>query len=147
MSHNTIPWEYVLSAAGHRVTRQRAAILDAVCEGHGHTPIGEIYLRARRHDPHIDRSTVYRTLRLFTELGIVVTADTGDAETYYEVAKPRPHHHLVCRQCGREIEIDHSALTAMFGQIEQQYGFHVVMDHLVLFGLCQECAQSGARPT
>jgi len=87
MTHNSLHWEQVLWSAGHRVTKQRALILNAVCAGEGHTPLGDIYMRVRRADRSIDRSTVYRALRLFIELGLVVAADTGTGETYYEVRK------------------------------------------------------------
>jgi Fur family transcriptional regulator, ferric uptake regulator len=94
----------------------------------------------RQVDHSIDRSTLYRTLKLFVDLGLVVSADTGDGETYYEIAKSQRHHHLVCRQCGKEEEIEHTLLQRMFDQMLQEYGFTVDTDHLVLFGLCSECA-------
>lgn len=139
MTHDQLRWEQTLWAAGHRVTRQRALILEAVCAGDGHTPLGEIYLRVQRADRSIDRSTVYRALRLFVGLGLVVAADTGSDETYYEVAKLEPHHHLVCRRCGQEQEIDDDALQVMFNEVFQRHGFQVETDHLVLFGFCAEC--------
>lgn len=140
MTHETIDYEEIIRSAGHRVTPQRVLILDAVCEGGGHTTLGEVYARVRRVDQSIDRSTLYRTLKLFVDLGLVVSADTGDGETYYEIAKPHRHHHLVCRQCGTEQEIEHTLLQRMFDQMLQEYGFKVDTDHLVLFGLCGECA-------
>jgi Fur family ferric uptake transcriptional regulator len=145
MTHDLLHWENVLWNAGHRVTRQRALILDAVCAGDGHTPFGEIYTRVRKADRSIDRSTVYRALHLFVELGLVVPADTGGVESYYEVAKPQPHHHLICRQCGSEQEIGDAALQAMFSEVSLRYGFQVATDHLVLFGYCAACrvAQQG----
>jgi Fur family transcriptional regulator, ferric uptake regulator len=139
MTHNELSWEETLWAAGHRVTRQRSMVLDAVCAAGGHTAFGDIYLRVKKIDGSIDRSTVYRALRLFVELGLVLPADTGDEESYYEVARPQPHHHLVCRQCGNEWEIDGTALQAMFGEIERRHSFEVATDHLVLFGLCATC--------
>ncbi|MBA2453096.1 MAG: transcriptional repressor [Chloroflexia bacterium] len=139
MTHDALHWEQRLWSSGHRVTRQRAHILEAVCAGNGHTPLGEIYLRVQRADRSIDRSTVYRALRLFVDLGLVVAADTGSDETYYEVAKLEAHHHLVCRRCGQEQEIDDAALQAMFNEVFQRHGFHVATDHLVLFGFCENC--------
>lgn len=139
MTHDSLRWEDVLWSAGHRVTRQRSLILDAVCVGAGHTSLGEIYARVQKADRSIDRSTVYRALRLFVDLGLVVVANTGDDETYYEVAKLEPHHHLVCRICRTEWEIDDAALRAMFHEVSQRHGFHVETDHLVLFGLCESC--------
>jgi Fur family ferric uptake transcriptional regulator len=140
MTHHNIEYEEIIRAAGHRVTPQRIYILDAVCEGGGHTTLGEVYARVRQVDPSIDRSTLYRTLKLFVELGLVVSADTGDGETYYEIAKLQRHHHLVCRQCGKEQEIEHAVMQRMFDQIFQQYAFKADTDHLVLFGLCSACA-------
>lgn len=139
MSHHRIAYEDIIRAAGHRVTPQRIHILDAVCDGNGHTTLGEIYARARAFDKTIDRSTLYRTLKLFTELGLVVSADKGDGETYYEIAKPQRHHHLVCRQCGQEQEIEHGVMQSMFDQVYETYGFRVDNDHLILSGLCETC--------
>lgn len=140
MTHDSLHWENVLWSAGHRVTRQRSLILDAVCAGEGHTTLGEIYARVRKADRSIDRSTVYRALRLFVDLGLVVAADTGDDETYYEVTRPQPHHHLVCRSCRTEWEIDDAALQAMVSDVFQRHGFQVETDHLVLFGECTQCS-------
>ena len=139
MTHNTLRWEDRLWQAGHRVTRQRAIILDAVCAAGGHTSLGDIYLRVRKIDPTIDRSTVYRALRLFVDLEVVLLAETGGAETLYEVAGLEPHHHLVCRTCGGEWDIGSPALESMFEQVEHEHGFTVNTDHLVLFGCCRNC--------
>ncbi len=147
MTHEILHWENVLHRAGHRVTRQRGVILDAVCAGHGHTPLGEIYARAHSQDPSLDRSTVYRALKLFVDVDLVVAADTGDGETYYEIKRPQQHHHLVCRQCGHEQEVDDSVLLAMFEHVRLKHGFQVVTDHLVLFGYCEQCLKSGTAGT
>jgi len=139
MTHNELRWEETLWDAGYRVTRQRALVLDAVCAGDGHTTFGEIYLRVKQTDPSIDRSTVYRALHLFANLGLVLPAETGGDETYYEVARSQPHHHLVCRQCGAEWEIDDAALRTMIHEVKVRHGFEVATDHLVLFGTCSNC--------
>lgn len=141
MSHYKLDYADVIRAAGHRVTNQRVAILDAVCDGDGHTTLGQIYARVRKIDRSIDRSTVYRALKLFVELGLVVSADTGKGEFVYEISKPRPHHHLVCRLCGVEKEIDQTVMKAMFEQVAREHQFQVETDHLVLFGLCAKCQQ------
>ena len=145
MSHESMHWERVLAAAGHRVTHQRSCILDAVCRAKGHTTLGEIAARVRSVDPSIDRSTVYRALHLFVDLGIVLAADTGDGEVYYEIRRPEPHHHLVCRRCGGEQEVGGGVLRAMVDQIARQTGFRVSTDHLVLFGTCAACQRSEAE--
>jgi Fur family transcriptional regulator, ferric uptake regulator len=144
MTHESLRWEQALWNAGHRVTRQRSLILESVCAGEGHTSLGEIYLRVRRAERSIDRSTVYRALRLFVDLGLVVAADTGDGETYYEVAKLQPHHHLLCRQCRGEWEIGDAVRQAMIGEVARQHAFQIDTDHLVLFGICAACQESNA---
>jgi len=139
MTHQQINWEDILREAGYRATRQRGLILDAVCAGGGHTSLGEVYARVHRQDPTLDRSTVYRALKVFVETNLVVAADTGDNETYYEIKRLQSHHHLVCRLCGGEHEIDDAVLSKMFEQVKQQYAFEIVIDHLVLFGYCDRC--------
>jgi Fur family ferric uptake transcriptional regulator len=146
MSHYKLDYETVIRAAGHRVTNQRVLILDAVCDGEGHTTIGQIYARVKGLDRSIDRSTIYRALKLFTDLGLVVSADTGKGEFVYEISKPSPHHHLVCRQCGKETEIEQSVMQTMFEQVAREYQFQVETDHLVLFGLCAACQQLKREP-
>jgi len=141
MTHQSLHWEKVMWAAGHRVTRQRALILDAVCAADGHTSIGEVYARVRRVDTTIDRSTVYRALHLFVELELVLAADTGSGDIVYEIRKPEPHHHLVCRECGGEQEIGDDVLRTMFDDVSRQHGFRVATDHLVMFGLCGNCVR------
>lgn len=141
MSHHKLDYVDIMRSNGLRVTSQRLHILDAICEGYGHTTLGQIYARVRRKDASIDRSTVYRTLDVFVELGLVVSADTGIGEKVYEIAKPSPHHHLVCKKCGQERELDNVVMQRLFHVVEEEYGFAINMDHVVLFGLCQACQQ------
>jgi Fur family transcriptional regulator, ferric uptake regulator len=146
MTHDTLRWEQVLRHAGHRVTRQRGVILDAVCAGNGHTSLGDIYARAHRKDPSLDRSTVYRALKLFVDVDLVVAAEPGDGETYYEIKRLEHHHHLICRRCGDDQEIDDSAFKDMIDQVAQRYGFEIATDHVVLFGTCSRCTHKSRSP-
>lgn len=139
MTHQQVRWEDILRRAGYRATRQRGLILDAVCAGGGHTSLGEVYARVHRRDATLDRSTVYRALRVFVETELVVAADTGEGETRYEIKRAEPHHHLVCRLCGGEQEIGDALLGDMFERVREAHGFEVVTDHLVLFGYCERC--------
>jgi Fur family ferric uptake transcriptional regulator len=132
-------YEGIIRAAGHRVTLQRVMILDAVCEGGGHTTLKEVYGRLHTMDATIDRSSLYRALKLFVALGLVVSAENASGETVYEIPKPRPHHHLICRHCGKEQEIGQEAIAGMVTTVCEWYGFAVEADHLVLHGLCAQC--------
>ena len=143
MTHQGIHWEQVLREAGYRATRQRGLILDAVCAGGGHTTLAQVYAQAKRQDTTLDRSTVYRALKVFVETELVIAANTGDGETYYEIKRPEQHHHLVCRLCGWEREVDASVLEDMVVRVRDQHGFEVVTDHLVLFGCCDQCRAAG----
>lgn len=142
MSHHLLAWEQVLKRSGHRVTRQREVIIDAICDGHGHTLFDDIHARTLARDTSIDRSTIYRTVRLFVELGLVVEAKTGSSETLYEIRKPRPHHHLVCRSCGSEKEVTNDTIQPTVDAIFETHRFRVSTDHLVLFGVCARCQGS-----
>ncbi len=139
MSHENMDYEGIMHRAGHRVTPQRVMILDAVCEGGGHTTLKQIFTRLQKMDDRIDRSSVYRTLKLFVALGLVVSAETPAGEAVYEIPKPKPHHHLICRTCGKEQEIGQEAMDGMFAFVEQRYGFKAETDHLVLHGICAAC--------
>jgi Fe2+ or Zn2+ uptake regulation protein len=139
MSHDQINYSRILRDAGHRLTEQREVILEAVCQGGGHSTLKEIYSRANQANPSLDRSSVYRALKLFVELGIVVAGVNSDGEAIYEVAQPHPHHHLICRRCGEESAIDHTIIQALYTTMEHRYHFRVTSDHLVLFGFCEAC--------
>jgi len=145
MTHNLLHWEHVLKRSGHRVTRQRTIILDAICAAGGHTAFDDIYAAVRDRDRSIDRSTVYRALHLFVDLDLVVEAKTGGSETLYEVRKVRPHHHLICRRCGNERKVNNATIQAMVEEIWRAHRFRVATDHLVLFGVCEECGSAGMR--
>ena len=138
MSHQSIDYVARIHAHGYRMTPQREIVLDAVCEGDGHTNIDEIYQRVQARAPAINRSTVYRTLEFLQRLHLVVAADIN-GQTVYEIAQAQPHHHLVCLQCGAEIEIPHDDLQATIATILDKYGFEVETDHLVLTGYCKQC--------
>lgn len=128
-----------MHARGFRVTPQRRLILDAICEGGGHSTLEEIQRRVLAKDPGLNLSTIYRTLDFLCELRLVTAAEVNGGRTVYEIASEQPHHHLVCRRCGRMVQIDHGEVSAFYGQVEAQYGFAVDANHLTLFGLCGEC--------
>lgn len=138
MTHQNRDYVTLMRARGFRVTPQRQLILDAICEGKGHTTPEAIYARVRSKAPAVNRATVYRTLDFLCELRMVVAIRIGD-QTFYEIAGDKPHHHLICRKCERMIQIDHATLESFVETIEQKHGFKIDMDHLGLFGLCEQC--------
>src|SRR5438093_11166803 len=102
MPHDEIAIGKLLQSRGLRVTNQRLLILDAICDGGGHTTLGEIMARVRRADDSIDQSTVHRTVNLVCEIGVVSATTVGGADTVYELVGETPHHHLSCTLCGKQ---------------------------------------------
>jgi Fur family ferric uptake transcriptional regulator len=139
MSHQKIDYEERIRAAGYRVTMQRLLILDAVCQGAGHSTIHEIIAHVKDVDPSIDKSTVYRVLEMLRDVRLITGADT-DEGTVYEIASETPHHHLICEQCGAVQEVDHAVVGPLIEQVQQRYSFNIRSNHLILYGLCAECA-------
>lgn len=139
MSHNT--WDYVsfLRERGYRITPQRQIIMDAICEGGGHTALPQILERVQRKAPAINQATVYRSLHFLLNMGLIVKAEIAPGETVYEIAGRSPHHHLLCRVCHQEVEIDAHPLAALQAEIQQRYGFVIDASHLLLTGLCAHC--------
>ena len=144
MSHQNLNYSALMHERGFRVTPQRQLILDAICEGDGHTTPDEIYTRLHAKSPAVNRATVYRTLDFLCELRLVV-ALRESGQTYYEIAGDAPHHHLVCRTCGIMEDIGHDTLKTLFAKIEREQQFLVDMDHLALFGLCKRCRDAEER--
>ena len=139
MSHDEIAVGKLLSSRGLRVTHQRLSILDAICEGGGHTTLAEIMTRVERADPSIDPSTVHRTVSLLCELGVVAATTVGPADTVYELVGETPHHHLVCTVCGRQQDLAHGAIEEAFDSVRRDRGFVVKPRHLILEGVCAAC--------
>ncbi|MCA9862293.1 MAG: Fur family transcriptional regulator [Thermomicrobiales bacterium] len=126
-----------LRRAGQRVTPQRLVILGALLPS-GHLAADEVFARVEGQLPGVNRSTVYRTLDLFSELGLVSVTDLGGGARQYELLD-QPHHHLICHRCGEAIEMDDALIEPMREAIRARYGFAPQVDHLALFGFCIEC--------
>lgn len=133
--------EYIqlMRARGFRATPQRQMILAEVMAGGGHHTLEEIYQRVHRLTPTLNRATIYRALDFFCELRILVAADIGGGHWVYELAGDEPHHHLICRTCGAVCQIPHSSVEEFYNFIKSEHAFSLDMDHMALFGLCQEC--------
>jgi len=138
MSHQHRNYEALMRGRGFRVTPQRQLILDAICEGGAHTTPEEIYQRVRARASAVNRATVYRNVDFLCELRLIVAIRVG-GKTFYEIAGDAPHHHLVCRRCGKLAQIGHDTLKTLFAKIEREHEFTVDMDHVALFGLCGRC--------
>jgi Fe2+ or Zn2+ uptake regulation protein len=140
MSHQKLDYAARIREGGFRLTPQRELILNAICEGGGHTTLDEIYARVQAKAKAINLATVYRTLDFLCHMGLVVSAEI-DSQKVYEIASQRPHHHLVCQECGRVQGLEHETVETLFTRLERERRFRVTVEHLVLYGLCQDCCE------
>lgn len=99
----------------------------------------ELYQRAIEKDPHISLATVYRNLRLFTELGLVDEMHLDEARCFYELRHSTNHYHLVCKSCGRVTEFESTAVTKLVDKVQRDSDFDVIRAVLYLEGYCRKC--------
>lgn len=139
MSHEGVNLAALLRQEGYRMTMQRQLVLDAVCEAGGHATPDQIYEIAQRSSEAINRTTVYRTLTLLQELKVINALSSNGGHLSYEISGPRPHHHLICRKCGADVEISHDLFIPFLERINQTYGFLIDTSHMSLQGYCETC--------
>lgn len=132
-----------LKAHGMRLTPQREMVLEALHDL-GHATVEETHRQVCLKSNAVDKSTVYRTLELLKELGLVVPVEIGDGALRYELALHGPHLHLRCESCGRTTTLGPSDLAPLMRRLKQTFGF-VVGEHQVLHGLCAACAEQATR--
>jgi Fur family transcriptional regulator, ferric uptake regulator len=128
-----------------RQTRQRAAIADLLSRTNHFRTASQIHDDLRQHGEDIGLTTVYRTLQMMAEANQVDLIRTDDGETAYRRCSMGHHHHLVCRDCGRTIEVEGPAIERWTDRIAAEHGFSDVQHHLEVFGCCNNCAaENGA---
>jgi Fur family transcriptional regulator, ferric uptake regulator len=134
----TRDWQTTLREKGYRLTPQRELVLRAV-DRMGHATPDEILTAVREESQAVNVSTVYRTLELLEELGLVRHNHISDrAPTYHSTATP-DHVHLVCRGCGGITEVSPEVIEPMTAMLQDTYGFTTDIGHLTVFGMCREC--------
>lgn len=132
-------WQERLRASGHRLTPQRELVLAAV-ETLSHATPDEVYAEVRTHSEAINLSTVYRTLELLDELGLIRHAHLSDRAPTYHSATGHEHSHLVCRGCHKTISVGRAAMEAALAPLASDHDFAPDYGHLSVFGLCSDCA-------
>ena len=136
-------WQERLRESGHRLTPQRELVLAAV-QTLGHATPDEVYAEVRTHSAAINLSTVYRTLELLDELGLIHHAHLSDRAPTYHSTSGHEHSHLVCRGCRKVISVERSDMEAALGPLAEREGFEPDYGHLAVFGTCRDCARHDA---
>jgi len=126
------------------VTTQREQVAEVIFTAPGHLSAEDVERQLRERGSHVGKATVYRTLDLLAESGMVSRRDFGEGFRRYERAPGRAHHeHLICVRCGKVIEFVNERLERMKALIAEEYGFRHHHHRLEIFGTCPECQQQG----
>jgi Fur family ferric uptake transcriptional regulator len=138
--HGPPPDPASLRQSGRRLTRQRRAIWDALlADPDQHLSAEDIVDRVRADLPRVNPSTVYRTLDLLVEEGLLLRTDLGADRAYYEPAHEHPHHHVVCEHCGAVTHIHNQTLGNLANRIQKATAYTLSNREITFFGLCPNC--------
>ena len=126
---------------GQRTTKQRTAVADLLGRVDGFRSAQDLHDLLRRDGASVGLTTVYRHLQSLSENGQVDVLRTGDGEAVYRRCPTATHHHhLVCRGCGRSIEVEAPAVEAWASAIGRTHGFSEMTHTVELYGTCRDCA-------
>jgi len=132
-----------LKEKGFKLTPQRRAILDIILETEGkHLSAEEIYDLVKVKCPDIGLATVYRTMQMFEEVGLVYKHNFDEVRSRYEINhhnEYHQHHHLICVGCSKVIEVEEDLLEQLESGIEKKYNFKISNHNVKFFGYCEKC--------
>ena len=130
-----------LRARGYRMTPQRLAILHVLHHEGIHLSPADVYKKARREVPGLTEPTVYRTLEFLADVALVRPSYSSSGHLTYEIARS-DHHHVHCRVCSAEIEVEHSMLESLYRLLETTSGYRSIDSHVTFFGVCPKCQKN-----
>jgi len=136
--HQPIDIEALCAERGLRITDQRRVIARVLSESEDHPDVDKLHERAAAIDPRISIATVYRTVRLFEEAGILDRHDFGDGRARYEAAPEAHHDHMIDVETGRVIEFVDPELEDLQRRIAAKLGFRLVDHRMELYGVSIE---------
>lgn len=135
----------LLKEKGHKLTTQRRAILDIIHSHEGeHLSTEEIYDLVKPKCPEIGLATVYRTLQLLEEMKIIYKLNFDDGCSRYELnsnENEHKHHHLICDQCGKVLEVEEDLLDNIEAEISKKYDFNITDHKVKFYGICKDCSK------
>ncbi|MGE5620004.1 MAG: Fur family transcriptional regulator [Sphingomonadaceae bacterium] len=133
-----------LAERGLRLTPQREAVCEAVFGCPGHICAEHILEKVSAHHPDlkVNKTTVYRTLDLLLELGLITEHKCGDERAQYEPASRGRHSHLLCRRCGELLDLDDGVAVTLQAGLRALHGFQADLESYPIFGLCSACRSS-----
>lgn len=129
--------------AGYRLTAPRRALASLIAGREGHFTADELLVASRRGRLGLGRATIFRSLDLLANLGVVERLDLLSGEHAFVACEPAHHHHVVCSSCGRSAGVADLGLDRVAEAVGRATGFRVDTHRLELFGLCPSCQQLG----
>jgi Fe2+ or Zn2+ uptake regulation protein len=127
---------------GHPLTNQRRLLLELLRNAKDHIDAKELYRRASAKDESISPATVYRSLNLFKELGLIDEMRLGQVRCHYEIKQSPEHQHLVCQGCGKVIEFQNPHFQKLIEAVRSEHRFNITKAELYLEGYCPECEEN-----
>ncbi|MEK6678396.1 MAG: transcriptional repressor [Nitrospirota bacterium] len=127
---------------GVKVTPQRIAIYKILASKAKHPTINEIYGEIKKDYPSLSLNTIYKTIQLFIELGMVSQFTSREGVIRYEV-KLSPHHHVLCLKCRKIQDVFDSCLDELKVSPPLKDGFEIIRHDVIFYGYCNECKQEG----
>ena len=124
---------------GQRITSQRRLLLELIRQGGGHVDADELYRQAKGKEPRISLSTVYRTLRLFKNLGLVEERHFDEEHHHYEIKGATEHYHLICMSCGEVVEFESGLTERLKEDVGKEKGYTITEAEIHLAGFCPRC--------
>jgi len=132
----------LLNKAGLRNTVQRTIILDIIRRGQGHLDADEVFRRAKKRQPRISLSTVYRTLQKLKTLDLIEELHFDEEHHHYEIKSPTEHHHLVCLGCGKIIEFKYQFIRLIKRNVAEAKVFKITDSEVRVAGYCAKCQEN-----
>jgi Fur family ferric uptake transcriptional regulator len=131
----------VLQQNGHRLTAARQAILEVLLASGGHVSADQLAEMVRTEAPQVGRMTVYRTLELLSELGVIRPVYQGTGAAHYILMEDGHHHHLICAGCDRVIEFEECVLAEIEEMVGGRFNFQIQGHLLEFYGMCADCQE------
>jgi Fur family ferric uptake transcriptional regulator len=133
-----------LDGAGYRLTGPRRALASLLADRNEHFTAEELLTESRRRRLGVTRATVFRSLDVLSDLGLVERLDLPSGEHAFVACDPVHHHHLVCSSCGRSTEVSDHGLETVAAAVARETGYRIDAHRLELFGVCPGCHASAA---
>jgi Fur family ferric uptake transcriptional regulator len=131
-----------LKRHNYKLTKQRRAIIDMIISSQDQLTPARIYEKVHQTYPEIGLVTIYRTLSLLSELGLVCELHTGGDCPTYTIGAKQHHHHIVCSQCGRVVDFSGHNLEELEESLARESGFRIDNHILEFIGLCSPCQKN-----